>query len=434
MKVVARDERRKESEELIITVEVKVNTQPVAVLTSNISEVVEGGFVTFDVDQSYDPDDRAELEYRFNFGDGVYSDWVREGYTVRLYENVTFTGSNGGTLEENSGEEVLRDKFGAIRVFKLVNGELLEYKDSVVTANGYNYTLPKSSDEMTYTAQLMTREISDTGSDDVLASTWSEPLAVSVYRAVNIPPVANAQAGLLIDNVIIFKDLIDYAKTGDTVTYTADESYDPDGDDALLTYEWRLLDSRGGSINLGANKYEKTFEIIYSLPGTYTAILTVTDEWGGYSTWQVDVIVNELSVPPVSIAGQDITGNPGVPLQFSGAGTDEDGTIVLYEWDFDGDGIFEWSSTENGRELNIYNSGAGTYTATLRVTDNDGNTALDSLTVTVEEVKEETIEEEEETIEEEEEEIEKEEESKLPSISLIPALISIGIIALRRRY
>ena len=76
----------------------------------------------------------------------------------------------------------------------------------------------------------------------------------------------------------------------------------------------------------------------------------------------------------------------------------------------------------------------GTYKATLRVTDNDGNTALDSLTVTVEEVKEETIEEEEETIEEEEEEIEKEEESKLPSISLIPALISIGIIALRRRY
>ncbi|SVA45396.1 uncharacterized protein METZ01_LOCUS98250, partial [marine metagenome] len=33
---------------------------------------------------------------------------------------------------------------------------------------------------------------------------------------------------------------------------------------------------------------------------------------------------------------------PGVPLQFSGAGTDEDGTIAKYEWDFDGDGVFEW--------------------------------------------------------------------------------------------
>ena len=95
IKVVARDERRKESEELIITVEVKANTQPVAVLTSNLSEVVEGGFVTFDVGQSYDPDDRAELEYRFSFGDAVYSDWVAEGQTVRLYQNAFFNGPNG---------------------------------------------------------------------------------------------------------------------------------------------------------------------------------------------------------------------------------------------------------------------------------------------------------------------------------------------------
>ena len=293
-KVMVRDERRKESEELTVTVEVKANTQPVAVLSSNIStpiELVNEGFITFNVSQSYDPDDRAELEYRFSFGDAVYSDWVTEGQSVRLYQNAVFTGPNGGELQTGGGEEILRDRFGIIRIFKLVSGELLEVKDSVVTANGYNYTLPESSDERTYTAQLMVREMSD--SDDSLASTWSEPLPVSVYRAVNIPPVANAQAGLLIDNVIIFNDLVDYAKTGDTVTYTADESYDPDGDDTLLEYEWRLLDSRGGSINLLGDKYAKTFERTYNEPGTYTAILTVTDERGGYSTWQVDVIVSD---------------------------------------------------------------------------------------------------------------------------------------------
>ncbi len=158
--------------------------------------------------------------------------------------------------------------------------------------------------------------------------------------------------------------------------------------------------------------------------------------------------------PPVSIAGQDITGSPGVPLQFSGAGTDENGTIVLYEWDFDGDGIFEWSSIENGRELNVYNS-AGTYTATLRVTDNDGNTATDSLTVTVKEAKEETIEEEEETLAgqctcpdgskgqmvgpADDDGVDDGclcatgEDDSLPAISLIPALLSIGLVAVFRR-
>ena len=293
MKVMARDERRKESEELIITVEVKANTQPVAVLTSNISEVVEGGFVTFDVNQSYDPDDRAELEYRFSFGDAVYSDWVAEGQTVRLYQNAFFNGPNGGELQTDSGEEVLRDNFGIMRVFKLVDGQLLEVKDSVVTTNGYNYSLPETSEERTYMAQLMARELSESGSDDIQASSWSDPVAIKVYRAENILPIAVAKAGIFMNGVGIFNDIVDFAKTGDVVTYSADESYDPDGDDTLLTYEWRLIDSRGGNINLLGDKYEKTFEKIYNEPGTYTAILTVTDERGGYSNWQVDVIVTK---------------------------------------------------------------------------------------------------------------------------------------------
>ena len=293
MKVMARDERRKESEELIITVEVKANTQPVAVLTSNISEVVEGGFVTFDVNQSYDPDDRAELEYRFSFGDAVYSDWVAEGQTVRLYQNAFFNGPKGGELQTDSGEKVLRDNFGIMRVFKLVDGQLLEVKDSVVTTNGYNYTLPETSEERTYTAQLMARELSESGSDDIQASSWSDPVAIKVYRAENILPIAVAKAGIFMNGVGVFNDIVDFAKTGDVVTYSADESYDPDGDDTLLTYEWRLIDSRGGNINLLGDKYEKTFEKIYNEPGTYTAILTVTDERGGYSNWQVDVIVTK---------------------------------------------------------------------------------------------------------------------------------------------
>ena len=293
IKVMARDERRKESEELIITVEVKANTQPVAVLTSNISEVVEGGFVTFDVDQSYDPDDRADLEYRFSFGDAVYSDWVAEGQTVRLYRNAFFNGPNGGELQIDSGEEVLRDNFGFIRVFKLVDGQLLELKDSVVTTSGYNYSLPETSEERTYTAQLMARELSESGNDDILASSWSDPVAIKVYRAENVLPIAVAEAGIFIGVVGVWNDIVDFAKTGDVVTYSADKSSDPDGDDTLLTYEWRLIDSRGGNINLLGDKYAKTFERTYNEPGTYTAILTVTDERGGYSTWQVDVIVTK---------------------------------------------------------------------------------------------------------------------------------------------
>jgi hypothetical protein len=88
---------------------------------------------------------------------------------------------------------------------------------------------------------------------------------------------------------------------------------------------------------------------------------------------------------PVAIAGDSLTVDSGEIVQFNGAGTDRDGTIVLYEWDFNGDGIYDWSSVENGRTTNIYNDAGSKWTTTLHVTDNDGNTATDSVTVTVRE-------------------------------------------------
>ncbi|HIM33518.1 MAG TPA: PKD domain-containing protein [Candidatus Poseidoniales archaeon] len=129
---------------------------------------------------------------------------------------------------------------------------------------------------------------------------------------------------------------------------------------------------------------------------------------------------------PVAIAGQDSTGTPGVPLQFSGAGTDEDGTVVLYEWDFDGDGIFEWSSTENGRELNIYNN-EDTYTATLRVTDNDGFTDTDTVVITVTEKIIQIDDEGNVTVTDA-----GEDEEGIPAPSLAAAVAAVAVIALRR--
>ena len=292
--VAARDERSKESEEYSVTVEVKANTQPNAILLTNVSspaEIPEGGFITFDVSQSFDPDDKAELEYRFSFGDNVYSDWVKEGQTVRLYNNAFFTGANGGELQLESGEEVLRNKFGIIRVFRLINSELYEIVDSQNTGKGYNYTLPENTEEKIYYAQLMARELSDTGDDDILASTWSDPVQIKVYKPENILPVAMAQAGIFIEGQGIFSDRVDYAKTGDEVTYSAAESSDPDGDDTTLEFSWRILDSRGSEINLLGDKSMKSFKRTYNDPGTYTAILTVTDIRGGVSTWQAVVIV-----------------------------------------------------------------------------------------------------------------------------------------------
>ena len=303
--VVTRDERRKESDPITIMIEVKANTQPIAILKSNVTDAPEGSYVTFDVSDSYDPDNRAQLEYRFSFGDNVYSDWVKEGQTVRLYRNAFFTGPNGGELQLSSGEEILTDKFGINRIFRLMNGSnaaisnlnlgeglfLLEVDNGQITSNGYNYSLPELFDEKIYSAQLMVREIDESGADDILASGWSPMLGIRVYLPENILPVASAKAGIFVNGVGLFNDLVDYAKTGDEVTYSGAESYDPDGE--IVAYNWEIFNSQGTSINLLGDKDERTFVRTYNEPGTYFAILTVTDDRGGSSTWQVEVTVTK---------------------------------------------------------------------------------------------------------------------------------------------
>lgn len=86
---------------------------------------------------------------------------------------------------------------------------------------------------------------------------------------------------------------------------------------------------------------------------------------------------------PTADAGDDVTAYVGESVSFEGTGTDIDGTIELYEWDFDGNGAYDWSSATTGSATHTYYI-AGTYIATLRVTDNDGLKDTDKRTITTE--------------------------------------------------
>jgi PKD repeat protein len=79
----------------------------------------------------------------------------------------------------------------------------------------------------------------------------------------------------------------------------------------------------------------------------------------------------------------NITATTDSTVWFNGTGNDADGEITLYEWDLDGDGIFEWSSSENGITSHIYGN-SGIYATVLRITDNDGFSAFDSRIITIE--------------------------------------------------
>jgi hypothetical protein len=73
----------------------------------------------------------------------------------------------------------------------------------------------------------------------------------------------------------------------------------------------------------------------------------------------------------------------GDATSFGAVASDADGTVVLYEWDFEDDGVFDWSSAADADALHVYPS-QGQYLAKLRVTDDDGGIGLAVVQVTVE--------------------------------------------------
>jgi len=81
---------------------------------------------------------------------------------------------------------------------------------------------------------------------------------------------------------------------------------------------------------------------------------------------------------PVANAGSDKAGYAGAAVSFTGSGTDSDGTITGYSWNW-GDGTPD-TNTQNASHTY---TAAGSYTATLTVTDNLGAIGSDTALVTV---------------------------------------------------
>ncbi len=87
------------------------------------------------------------------------------------------------------------------------------------------------------------------------------------------------------------------------------------------------------------------------------------------------------NVSPTAEAGGPYRGEPGEPIVLDGsASTDTDGSIALYEWDLDNDGLYDEAT---GVTTAFSASTAGTITVGLRVTDDDGATDTDTAAVYV---------------------------------------------------
>lgn len=141
------------------------------------------------------------------------------------------------------------------------------------------------------------------------------------------------------------------------VFFNASASYDPDG--TISSYGWWFGDGDEG--------YGVTITHTYTTPGTHNVRLNVND-----NCWHYDIARQGVTVEGsinADFTAQPTTGSEPLEVTFDASGSsDQDGTIVSYEWDFD-----DGQSGEGVTTTHTYTS-IGRYLASLTVTNDVGAT------------------------------------------------------------
>ena len=147
-------------------------------------------------------------------------------------------------------------------------------------------------------------------------------------------------------------------------------------DTAIQYYAWDL--DGDGAFERG-DIVGNTYTYTYTIPGDYNVSLQVRDANGEYLVGSK--IVHIYNLPPV-VSAEATPSNGEIPLDvtFSVTATDNEG-IGKYEWDFEGDGVYDYESVSTGSVLHTYTT-AGEYAATVRVTDTAGASAIYTLPTT----------------------------------------------------
>ncbi len=227
------------------------------------------------------------------------------------------------------------------------------YERSDITANSYTwqYTVPGDYN--------VTLKVVDVNNKVITGST--------IVHILNTPPQVTVES----------------SPSNGAIPLTVNFTVTANDSDGIVLYEWDF-DGDGvydyNSTSSGDTSYTYTTE------GVFNAQLRVTDSRGAtalYTTPTTKVLASSEGSPSVTASGSPLTGNAPLSVSFSSTATDpQDKGFALYEWDFDGDGVYDYNSTASAATSFTYVE-AGAFYPRIKVTTTDGRTTYDALEVIV---------------------------------------------------
>lgn len=327
---------------------------PNAVFTFEPEQPTVGDEVTFDASASTDPNEDIE-SYQWDFGDGetatgvtathVFEEFGTQSVILTVTDSTqstdTFTQEVDVNAEPEANFEIEPDTLTVNEVVTLDAGPTVDPDNDV---EEYEWNLGEGSIASGETLQFQYNSIGEYTIELTVTDSVGNTDSVSRTVTVTAPPEPefNIQPSSPVE--------------GDTVTFDASASSDPDRD--ITSYQWVIAEdttARGSVV-------EETFEEY----GTYEVTLTVEDSVGNTSTTTEDIVVGAVPEPEFNVTPSVPTTSDSVQFDASST-TDPDGTIDQYIWDF-GDG--EQSVGEVTEKM--YDS-PGDYEVMLTVEDSTGN-------------------------------------------------------------
>jgi len=142
---------------------------------------------------------------------------------------------------------------------------------------------------------------------------------------------------------------------------------DLDGDP--LSYHW--------DFGNGTSSTEENPSAGYPTPGSYTAVVEVSDGRGGTARGELSISVTGGDAPVVTVAATPASGAAPLDVVLTAEAVDPQGDRLDYAWDL-GDG-----SDATGTRVEHTYRAEGVRVATVRVTDSDGNVGTGTVTVVV---------------------------------------------------
>ena len=210
------------------------------------------------------------------------------------------------------------------------------------------------------------------GGDVSLFVLLSGPTGTAGTASATLSGVPSGAGFLLQDDEFDFRDVWELTPPAGSITWAWDES-------------------KGDGMILGPLGVEFDLTLYPQFTSGITAAQFLSGDIGATQVVSLDlvdplIIEGTANLPP-EVAFSVSPGAPNIneAVTFdASASFDVDGSIVDYEWDFDGDGLFDLTSSEPIVSYTYQTS--GTKSVTLRATDSEGAAARTTFTLDVAEV------------------------------------------------